>query len=139
MKSAYKTDEGVMKIRIGDQFNDYDENNFRFYMTTKLPNPHYLPEVFIKMTIINFTVTFMGLEEQLLGDVVIREKPEVERERDNLIVKMDSDTNTLVNIEGMILKLLSESTEEEILDQDNLIIILENSKNTSFDIQRRIN
>ena len=40
-------------------------------MTTKMPNPHYLPEIFIKMTIINFTVTFMGLEEQLLGDVVV--------------------------------------------------------------------
>ena len=49
---------------------DYD-NNFSFFMTTKMPNPHYLPEVFIKLTIINFTVTFMGLEDQLLGDVVI--------------------------------------------------------------------
>jgi len=36
-----------------------------------MPNPHYLPEIFIKMTIINFTVTFMGLEDQLLGDVVV--------------------------------------------------------------------
>ena len=38
----------------------------RFYMTTKLSNPHYLPEVCIKVTIINFTVTKSGLEGQLL-------------------------------------------------------------------------
>lgn len=38
----------------------------RFYMTTKLANPHYLPEVCIKVTIINFTVTKSGLEDQLL-------------------------------------------------------------------------
>lgn len=81
-------------------------------MTTKMPNPHYLPEIFIKMTIINFTVTFMGLEEQLLGDVVIQEKPEVERERDNIVVSMDRDKNTLIKIEDTILKLLAESTEE---------------------------
>lgn len=40
-------------------------------VTTKVPNPHYLPEIFIKTTIINFTVTFQGLEEQLLGDVIV--------------------------------------------------------------------
>lgn len=38
----------------------------RFYMTTKMSNPHYLPEVCIKVTIINFTVTKSGLEDQLL-------------------------------------------------------------------------
>ena len=39
---------------------------FSFYMTTKMSNPHYLPEVCIKVTIINFTVTKSGLEDQLL-------------------------------------------------------------------------
>lgn len=29
-------------------------------MTTKMSNPHYLPEVCIKVTIINFTVTKGG-------------------------------------------------------------------------------
>lgn len=35
---------GRMLIRLGDSDIDYDKN-FRFYMITKLPNPHYLPEV----------------------------------------------------------------------------------------------
>ena len=51
-------------------------------MTTKMANPHYAPEVCIKVTIINFTVTFSGLEEQLMVDVVKKERPEVERQRD---------------------------------------------------------
>ena len=54
-------------------------------MTTKLPNPHYLPEVCIKVTLINFSVTFRGLQDQLLGDVVIQEKPEVEMKREKLL------------------------------------------------------
>jgi dynein heavy chain len=73
-----------------------------------------------------------------MGDVVIQEKPEVERKRDEIIVSMDRDKNTLVSIEDSILKLLAESTEEQILDQDDLIIILENSKKTSADIQKRL-
>ncbi|XP_015770017.1 PREDICTED: dynein heavy chain 6, axonemal-like [Acropora digitifera] len=56
---------GRLLIRLGDSDIDYDKN-FKFYMTTKLANPHYLPEVCIKVTIINFTVTKSGLEDQLL-------------------------------------------------------------------------
>ena len=49
-------------------------------------------------------------------------------------MSMDRDKNTLIKIEDTILKLLAESTEEQILDYDDLIIILENSKKTSSDI-----
>jgi len=52
--------------------------NFKLYLTTKIPNPHYLPDTFIKVTIINFTVTTIGLEEQLLGDLVKKEEPNIE-------------------------------------------------------------
>jgi len=137
LKQAFKTEGGIKQMRLGDANVDYDDN-FRFFMTTKMPNPHYLPEVCIKVTLINFTVTFQGLEEQLLGDVVIQEKPEIERKRDEIVVSMDQDQRTLKNIENTILKLLSESTEEQILDEDTLITVLENSKKTSKEINERI-
>jgi dynein heavy chain len=66
----------VLQIKLGDAVQDYDES-FKLYMTTKLANPHYPPEVCIKVTLINFTVTVSGLEEQLLNDVVVKEKPAV--------------------------------------------------------------
>ena len=40
---------GRTLIHLGDSDIDYDPN-FRFYMTTKMPNPHYLPEVCIKVS-----------------------------------------------------------------------------------------
>lgn len=52
----------MLQIKLGEAIADYDKN-FRLYMTTKLPNPHYPPEVCIKVTLINFTVTVEGLEE----------------------------------------------------------------------------
>jgi dynein heavy chain len=62
LKQVFKAESGIQSIRIGDANLDYDDN-FRFYLTTKMPNPHYLPEICIKVTLINFTVTFEGLEE----------------------------------------------------------------------------
>lgn len=45
---------------MGDTDVDLD-NNFKLYMTSKIANPHYLPDVSIKVAIINFTVTKLGL------------------------------------------------------------------------------
>jgi dynein heavy chain len=39
-------------------------------MTTKLRNPHYAPEVAVKVSLLNFFVTPEGLEDQLLGVTV---------------------------------------------------------------------
>ena len=53
-----------MIVEVGENTIPYNEE-FRLFLTTKMPNPHYLPEVAIKTTIINFTVTMEGLEDQL--------------------------------------------------------------------------
>lgn len=48
----------------------------RLYLTTKLRNPHYPPEVCVKVSLLNFFVTPEGLEEQLLNTVVMHERCE---------------------------------------------------------------
>eukprot|EP00731_Ephydatia_muelleri_P001617 Em0001g1617a len=127
---------GRLLIRLGDSDIDYDKN-FRFYMTTKLSNPHYLPEVCIKVTIINFTVTRSGLEDQLLSDVVKLEREDLEQQRNELIVDINKAKNELKKIEDTILKLLFESTGN-ILDDEKLIETLDASKITSAQISKRL-
>ncbi|KAI8736589.1 dynein heavy chain 6, axonemal, partial [Biomphalaria glabrata] len=127
---------GRVLIRLGDSDIDYDRN-FRFYMTTKLSNPHYLPEVCIKVTVINFTVTKKGLEDQLLSDVVSLERPDLEEQRNELIMRINADKNQLKSIEDKILKLLFES-EGNILDNEELINTLNDSKVTSAVIKQRL-
>ena len=57
---------GTEMMKIGDNTIAYNDL-FRFFMTTKLSNPHYSPEVQVKVSLLNFTITLPGLEEQLLG------------------------------------------------------------------------
>ncbi|CAH8560243.1 unnamed protein product [Schistosoma turkestanicum] len=127
---------GRLSIRLGDSDVEYDKN-FRFYLTSKLANPHYLPEISIKVTIINFTVTPNGLEDQLLGDVTGIERPELEEQRSQLIVKINTDKNQLKETENKILKLLFES-EGNILDNEDLINTLNESKIKSNEVTKRL-
>ena len=71
LKQVFKSG-GVMSIRLGDSTVEYNKE-FKFYITTKLRNPHYLPEVSVKVTLLNFMITPVGLEDQLLGIVVARQ------------------------------------------------------------------
>lgn len=48
---------------IGDNVIEYN-TKFRLYITSKLRNPHYSPEIFNKVTIINFALTVEGLEDR---------------------------------------------------------------------------
>ena len=127
---------GRTLIRLGDSDVEYDPN-FRFYMTTKLSNPHYLPEVCIKVTIINFSVTKSGLEDQILSDVVRLERPDLEEQRNKLILSINNDRNQLKAIEDKILKMLFES-EGNILDNEELVNTLNDSKTTSQAISGRL-
>lgn len=127
LQKAIYTKNGLPCINFGDKDIDFNPD-FKLFMTSKLPNPHYLPEVCIKVTIINFTVTFEGLEEQMLVDVVVQEKPETEKARDKLIIDLANLETEKRNVEIKILKTLADSNEATILDGDELIEILEQSK-----------
>jgi dynein heavy chain len=127
---------GRLLIRLGDSDVDYDPS-FKLFLTTKLPNPHYLPEVYIKVTVINFTVTMDGLEDQLLGDVVRHERPDIEEKKNRLVVTMAQDKKQLKDIEDRILRQLSESAGN-VLDDQDLIDTLQSSNATSRIIKERV-
>lgn len=119
-------------IRIGDSTIPYN-NSFKFFMTTKMPNPHYPPEVCVKVTLLNFTITITGLEEQLLGSVVQEEMPELAERKNTLVISNAKMKKELHDIENQILYLLSHS-EGNILDDTELIQTLAKAKETSTEI-----
>lgn len=127
---------GTEMIKIGDSVIPYN-NDFRFYMTTKLPNPHYAPEVCVKVSLLNFTITPAGLEDQLLGVTVVVELPEMEEKKNALVLANARMQSQLKDIEDKILFMLSNSTGN-ILDDHELIETLANSKITSDEIKVKV-
>lgn len=48
--------QGSTVLKLGDTIIPYHDD-FKMYITTKLPNPHYSPEISTKVTLINFTLS----------------------------------------------------------------------------------
>jgi dynein heavy chain len=130
------TQGGVATIRLGDSTIEYDPN-FRLYITTKLRNPHYPPELCVKVNLLNFMATTDGLEDQMLGRVVALEQKELELQRQQLVIEDAENQRQLKEIEDKILYLLK-NAEGNILDDEVLITTLADSKKTSNIIEEKV-
>ncbi|XP_073981598.1 dynein axonemal heavy chain 7-like isoform X2 [Rhodnius prolixus] len=134
LKQTFKAG-GAMCIKLGDSIVEYNDQ-FRFYLTTKLRNPHYLPEIAVKVTLINFMITKLGLEDQLLGIIVAKDRPDLEVEKNQLIVQGADNKRELKNLEDRILWTLS-SSEGNILEDEAAIQNLSSSKALSNEIAEK--
>ncbi|GAX74205.1 hypothetical protein CEUSTIGMA_g1654.t1 [Chlamydomonas eustigma] len=126
---------GVNYIRLGDATIEFSDQ-FRFYITTALRNPHYLPETAVKVTLLNFMITLDGLSDQLLGVTVAQERPDLEAQRQQLVVESAENKKKLKEIEDKILHVLS-SSQGNILEDASAIQILSEAKVVSNDIQMK--
>lgn len=123
-------------LRLGDKELDYSPD-FKLYITTKLANPHYTPEISTKATVVNFAVKKDGLEAQLLGIVVQKEEPQLEKQKSELTIRVASGKRQLVDLEDEILRLLSEATGS-LLDDETLVNTLQQSKITSEEVTHQL-
>ncbi|KAM8834259.1 LOW QUALITY PROTEIN: dynein axonemal heavy chain 12-like [Synchiropus picturatus] len=126
---------GLDCIRLGETVMEYS-SSFRFYITTKLRNPHFLPEFSTKVTLLNFMLTSEGLEEQLLGTLVARERPELEERRNALILQSADNRRRLKQMEEQILETL-QSSEGNILEDESAVQILASARDMSSQISQK--
>jgi len=132
-RAVIKRGRTAMIIKIGGEEVDYDAK-FQLYLQSKLPNPHYRPEIAAQCTIINFIVTPDGLEDQILAMVVNVEKPELEQQKQGLVRRQNDFKVTLSQLEDDLLSQLSAADPSTILDNLPLIEGLEKTKATSKEI-----
>ncbi|XP_064007233.1 dynein axonemal heavy chain 9-like isoform X1 [Pogoniulus pusillus] len=123
-------------IRIGDKECAFSPS-FRLILHTKLANPHFPPELQAQCTLINFSVTRDGLEEQLLAAVVSMERPDLEQLKSDLTKQQNSFKITLKTLEDNLLSRLS-SASGNFLGDTTLVENLEITKQTAAEIEEKV-
>lgn len=136
MKKSIEKKGGMQYIKIGDEPVSL-ASDFEFYMCTKLARPHFAPEVCVAVTMLNFTVTEKGLEEQMLNIIMEKEEPDIERNRVKSVSEISEKKSALKDLENKILDTLN-SVTGNILDNEKLIEVLNKSKENSISISKQL-
>ncbi|ETN24826.1 hypothetical protein PPTG_01014 [Phytophthora nicotianae INRA-310] len=122
-------------LKMGDKLIELHPD-FRFYLHTKLSNPHYPPELQAETTMINFAVTQQGLEDQLLSLVVRKEWPKIAKVRTALIHQQNEFKIRIQTLEDRILSSLADA-EGDVTENVQVITDLETTKATAQEIAKK--
>ncbi len=60
----------------------------------------------VKVSLLNFQITMDGLQDQLLGIVVAKERPDLEEEKNQLVIQSAENRSKLKDIEDQILEVI---------------------------------
>ena len=121
-------------IKFGEKMIPYN-NDFKFFITTKMPAPHYSPEVCVKLTILNFTVTQEGLQDQMLNEIIRITKEKLSNDRIKAIQTKAENAMKKKQVDDTILHLLANS-KEDILEDTELRESLAEAKVTQQEIDQ---
>jgi len=124
-----------MYLKLGDTEVEFSKD-FRLFIHTKLSNPHYPPEIQAECTLINFTVTFAGLEDQLLALVVRKERLDLATLSEDLIKQQNEFLIKMKELEDNILYKLA-MAKGDITEDVELIEGLESTKKIANEIQEK--
>ena len=128
---------GRTLVRLGDQEIDFSPS-FLMYMTTRDPFFEFSPDVSSRVTFVNFTVTPMSLESQCLGRVLKAERPDVDKQRSDLLKLQGEYQARLRDLEGILLQKIA-TVEGTILDDDKVIFALQTLKTEAKEIGEKSN
>ena len=134
-RATYKKGRSLY-VKMGDKDVEYHPN-FKLFLHTKMSNPHYPPEIQAETTLINFTVTQDGLEDQLLALVVNKERPDLEETKTALIIQNNEFTIKLKELEDTLLAKLADA-EGDLTEDVELIESLEESKRVADEIVLKV-
>ena len=123
---------GRTLVRLGDQEIDFSPS-FLMYMTTRDPFFKFSPDVSSRVTFVNFTVTPASLESQCLGKVLKAERPDIDKQRSDLLKMQGEYQARLRELESILLQKIA-SVEGTILDDDKVISALEILKTEAREI-----
>merc|ERR1719334_830632 len=135
-KNYYRQGGRALKVKVGDKELDV-EDGFKFYVSTKLPNPVYSPEICARTSVIDFAVTTQGLEDQLLGKVIQSEKQELEEMKNEMQESMVEGNRKIKEMEQYLLHKLV-TIEGSLVDDPEIEEVLNTTQATVKEVSEML-
>lgn len=85
----------------------------------------------------NFTIQEEGIEEQLLKTLISLENPGLEELKENIIIKIEKDKKSIIDIQDEILKMLDDN-DCSLLENEQLLQTLKSSNTTLNIIKEKL-
>lgn len=123
-------------VQLEDKELEVDPG-FRMYLSCRHPNPNFSPETFARVSMIDFRVTQSGLEDQLLSELIFREKRDLEEQRRSLLEEVQNCKQRIASLESDLLTQLSNSSGN-LVEDSALVEVLAATKETSKDVVNRM-
>ena len=127
---------GRKHVMILDRAHVVDDE-FRLFFFTRLLNPRLSAELQAKTSVIDFTVTQKGLEEQLLGTVISHEKVALEDRLRDVLEDVSHNAKALDELNDALLQRLTENAGN-LLEDEELVGVLNATKVKANDVMAKL-
>nr|AAU93603.1 cytoplasmic dynein heavy chain 2.2 [Leishmania mexicana] len=123
-------------VQVGNKTVEWHDN-FRIMLFSRQSELRLSPSAAALVTEVNFSVTSLGLEDQLLGVTLQQERPELEKQKVELLKDEESLQLQLSKLEERLLSDLAES-QGDLLENTKLIKSLNEVKVQAYNIQQSL-
>ncbi|KAK9472278.1 dynein heavy chain, N-terminal region 1-domain-containing protein [Dipodascopsis tothii] len=135
LNREYQRTGGRVLVRVGRQHVDVSPA-FALFLVAR-DGAFFAPDVCARTTLVNFTVTRHNMHAQSLNELLRAERPDVDRQRTNLIKLKGEFHVRLSQLEDRLLEELNRS-KGSLLDDDGVIATLESLKVEAGDVAQKI-
>jgi len=136
MRGDLESRSGRFVVPIGERRIDYDIN-FRLCLMTRNLRQKLPPDITALVSEVNFSVTRSALEDQLLGEIIQHEQPELELKKVKMLEQEEEYKVRLASLETQLLESLA-TTEGNLLENTILIDSLTQTKSASKEISKAL-
>ncbi|KAK9507674.1 hypothetical protein O3M35_007479 [Rhynocoris fuscipes] len=120
----------LVRLQFGQRLIPYEES-FRLYMLTRNPCPRNVPDIAIKLSMVNFSLNEDGLKHQLLGVLINNENRQLEKHLKLQDIEVTAARKLYGEFEESLLEKLSSQEQGSIIDDSELLQIVKELKNAA--------
>eukprot|EP00052_Salpingoeca_macrocollata_P029602 m.302295 g.302295 ORF g.302295 m.302295 type:complete len:4671 (+) comp22998_c0_seq14:51-14063(+) len=138
LNREYRREAGSKKVGLGPKAEVTLNDQFCLLMTTRNPLVELSQDVCSASSLVNFTVTPASLQAQCQSQALKAERPDVERQRGELLKAQGENRVKLLQLEKDLLHTLNQTSAEQLLKDDSVVKKMKDIKANAAEVAKAV-